>query len=199
MIKSKKDLKYFIECDKKALGIRSLTFLQKVKSYFFPHRILKFEYCLRKCEYHKNNSGNIYHLLAFGIRYFYFERLSVKLGFSIPLNVFGPGLAIVHFGTIVVSAQAKVGANCRLHPSTCIGTSGGSDKAPIIGDNVYIGPGVKIYGDVKIASDIAFAANAAVNKSFNENGILIGGVPAAKIQNIDIKKIIKHINDDSNS
>ena len=120
-------------------------------------------------------------------------KISLKLGFSIPINVFGPGLAIVHYGTIVINANAKVGANCRIHPSTCIGASGGSSKAPQIGDNVYIAPGVKIYGDITLANNIATAANAAVGKSFEEENILIGGVPAVKIKNIDITKIIKHI------
>jgi serine O-acetyltransferase len=128
-----------------------------------------------------------------GINYFTYLRLSAKLGFSIPFNVFGPGLAIVHYGTIVVNANAKVGANCRIHPSTCIGASGGKSEAPKIGDNVYIGPGAKIYGDIVIANNIAVAANAAVNTSFFEEGILIAGVPAVKIKEIDISLLIKHL------
>ena len=124
---------------------------------------------------------------------FRFMKLSRVLGFSIPENVFGPGLAIVHYGTIVVNANAKVGANCRLHPSTCIGASGGTSKAPIIGNNVYIGPGSKIYGDITIGNNIAISANAAVGKSFVEENVMIGGVPAKKIKEINIYKIIKHI------
>jgi len=119
--------------------------------------------------------------------------LSAKLGFSIPLNVFGPGLCIVHYGTVVVSVNAKVGANCRIHPSTCIGAAGGKMEAPKIGDNVYIGPGAKLYGNIQIGNNIVIAPNAAVSSSFTENGILIGGVPAKKIKDIDISTIIKHL------
>jgi serine O-acetyltransferase len=52
---------------------------------------------------------------------------------------------------------------------------------PRLGDNVYIGPGAKIFGDIDIASNIAIGANAVVNKSFMESGISIGGVPAVKV------------------
>jgi serine O-acetyltransferase len=117
----------------------------------------------------------------------------MKLGFSIPENVFGPGLAIIHYGTIGVNSNAKIGANCRLHVCTVIASSGGSDKAPQIGDNVYIAPGVKIIGDIIIPSNTAIMANSVVTKSFEEEGMLIGGIPARIIMPTDIKKMIKHI------
>jgi serine O-acetyltransferase len=44
-----------------------------------------------------------------------------------------------------------------------------------------------------IGNNNAIAGNTAVNKSFIEEGIIIGGVPAKKIGEIDIKKLIKHI------
>jgi serine O-acetyltransferase len=65
--------------------------------------------------------------------------------------------------------------------------------APIIGDNVYIGPGAKIYGKIEIPSNCAIAANAAVGKSFYQEGMVLGGVPAKEITELDIKQIIKHI------
>lgn len=104
------------------------------------------------------------------------------LGFTIPTNVFGPGLNIAHRGTIVVNGFTKVGANCRIHACVNIGTKAGyRDVAPTIGDNVYIGPGVKIFGDVKIANGVAIGANAVVNKSFEEEHVTIAGVPAKKL------------------
>jgi serine O-acetyltransferase len=121
------------------------------------------------------------------------KKISLKLGFSIPENVFGPGLAIIHYGTIIVNAEVKVGSNCRLQACTNIGQSGGIMGAPIIGDNVYIGPGAKIYGKIEIPSNCAIAANAAVGKSFYKEGMVLGGVPAKEITKVDIKQIIKHI------
>ena len=122
-----------------------------------------------------------------------FRRTSLKLGFSIPKNVFGPGLAIVHYGTITVNDGARVGKNCRLHACTNIGASKGKSEAPQIGNNVYIGPGVCIFGDIRIGNGIAIGANSTVNKSFTEDHIMIAGSPAKKIGEIDISKIIKHV------
>ena len=102
------------------------------------------------------------------------HRLATRLGFTIPKNVFGPGLHIVHYGTIVVHPDARVGRNCRLHPSTSIGDYNG---VPRLGDNVYIGPGAKIYGPVTLGDNVAVGANAVVNKSFGSN-VTLGGVPA---------------------
>lgn len=110
--------------------------------------------------------------------------MGIHLGFSIPINVFGPGLSIAHRGTIVVNKGTRVGENCRIHACTNIGSGRGSILlAPKIGNGVYIGPGAKIFGNVEIADDIAIGANSVVNKSFYEQGISIAGVPAKKINN----------------
>lgn len=122
-----------------------------------------------------------------------FKKLSISLGFSIPKNSFGPGLSIPHYGTIIVNSRAKIGKNCKIHAGVNIGASGGKPGAPTIGDNVYLGPGSKIYGEIVIASNIAIAANACVGSSFLEENIVIGGIPAKKLNDFDIKTILKHI------
>lgn len=116
--------------------------------------------------------------------------MSVHLGFSIPLNVFGPGLCIAHRGTIVINKNARVGENCRIHACTNIGSNRDDVSAPQIGNNVYIGPGAKIFGDVVIADNIAIGANSVVNKSFYEKGISIAGIPAKKINTKGSDEII---------
>lgn len=193
MIQSKEDYKFYLKQDKNACGYSQFNFLLKIKYFLFPNYVWIFQRRLRKLEYYKNCRRDVFSKVIYVYMKFRFMKLSRVLGFSIPENVFGPGLAIVHYGTIVVNANAKVGANCRLHPSTCIGASGGTSKAPIIGNNVYIGPGSKIYGDITIGNNIAISANAAVGKSFVEENVMIGGVPAKKIKEINIYKIIKHI------
>jgi len=108
--------------------------------------------------------------------------MSILLGFTILPNVFGPGLSIGHRGTIVINPCAKIGANCRIHVCVSIGTEAGHTfKAPVIGDNVYIGPGAKLFGKIYIADGIAIGANSVVTKSFCEKNITIAGVPAKKI------------------
>ncbi|HMP14590.1 MAG TPA: hypothetical protein PKD70_11975, partial [Saprospiraceae bacterium] len=57
-------------------------------------------------------------------------------------------------------------------------------------NNVYIGPGAKIFGAIQIADNVAIGANAVVNKTFGESGVVIGGVPAKVIGTIDTKKIL---------
>ena len=109
------------------------------------------------------------------------------MGFTIPKNVFGPGLSIAHYGTIIVNPRAKVGKNCRIHASTNIGEIDG--EAPIIGNNVYIGPGAKLYGAITIGNNVAIGANAVVNKSV-PNHVTVGGVPAKIISEKSSKAMI---------
>jgi len=193
MIKSKTDYKNYLAQDKRALYIGELNLPRLLVSYISPDPIWKFQKLLRKLEYNfncKNNGLGKYYVYYLRHRY---KKQSLKLGFSIPINVFGPGLSIAHYGTIIINSATKVGANCRLHACVNIGASGGESEAPNIGDNVYIAPGAKIYGNINIANNIAIGANAVVNKSFNEESILIAGNPAKKIKEINIKKLIKHI------
>jgi serine O-acetyltransferase len=107
-------------------------------------------------------------------------RAGVRLGFEIPPNVFGPGLCIVHCGTITVSGLARVGSNCRIHPGTCLGQHEGG--APVLGDEVYIGPGAKLYGGIRLGNRVSVGANSVVNKSFGDSSI-VAGVPAGIVGN----------------
>ena len=109
-----------------------------------------------------------------------FRRISVKLGYSISPNVFGPGLSLPHRGNIVVNPQTRIGENCRIHVGVNIGAHHG--KAPRIGNNVYIGPGAIIFGDVEIADNCSIGANATVNKSFTERNAVIAGTPAGVVK-----------------
>lgn len=112
-----------------------------------------------------------------------FHKLSIKLGFSIPINVIGPGLSIAHYGTIVINRNTVIGKNLRIQEGVTIGATNGSSAAPTIGDNVFIGSGAKIIGNLTIANNIAVGAGSVVTKSFLEEGITIAGVPATKISN----------------
>ena len=140
--------------------------------------IKRFLLLLRTSEYYMNcKKGFFNKIIHFLIKYNKY-KLGLKLGFTIPENVAQEGLQLPHYGTIVINAKTKIGKNCKIHVCTNIGTANKSSIAPIIGNNVYIGPGVKIYGEITIADNIKIAPNAAVSKSFLEENILIGGVPA---------------------
>ena len=173
MINSYEDYLKYLEADQISL-YREKT----IRNLLFDN-IWKFQRLMRKLEYFTNCNKN--NLLKTLIIYQY-RKQSIKLGFSIPINVFGPGLSIAHRGTIVVSKYTKVGANCRLHVCVNIGTQAGKvSDAPTIGDNCYIGPGVKIFGKIDIGQNMVIGANAVVNKSFPEGNATIGGIPARVI------------------
>lgn len=117
-------------------------------------------------------------LLIYYIALKKYWALSIKLGFSIPVNTFGPGLSIAHYGTIIVNDNARIGANCRIHGCVNIGASKGSRKAPQIGNNVYIGPSAVIFGDIHIADNVTIGANATVNRSCEVENVVLAGSPA---------------------
>lgn len=175
MIKSREDYLYYLECDRKALGKKY------AKPKLVGDEIWQFEILLRKSEFYKNCARSIFSkIYSKWLQYRYYKK-RLKLGFSIPLNVFGPGLSIAHYGTIVVNGNCKVGRNCRIQESTTIGATNGDKNAPILGDNIFIGSGARIIGNIHIADDVAIGANAVVIKDIDEPGITVGGVPAKKI------------------
>lgn len=173
MIQSKEDLIEYLECDKKCLGRES-------KKPVHSDVIWRFEILLRKYEYYYNRKSLLKYI--YGIK---FRKMSVKLGFSIPINVCDKGLALVHYGTIVISDGARVGKNCRIHEGVCIGATNGESKAATIGKNVFISTGAKIIGQVNIADNVAIGANAVVVTDINELGTTWGGIPAKKISDKD--------------
>lgn len=182
MISNKKDYLIYLEEDRIALKEKKRNFfLQFLKDTFFPNFIWIFQRKLRRLEYYKNTQTNFFRKLCYLFFYADYRKYQLKLGFSIPPNVFGAGLSIAHCGSIVVNGKSKIGKGCRIHIAVNIGANVGGG-APAIGDNVYIGPGAKIFGDIIIANNISVGANAVVNKSFNEEGIVIAGIPAKKIR-----------------
>lgn len=61
---------------------------------------------------------------------------------------------------------------------------GGGKNVPIIGDNVYIGPGAILFGDIRIGDNVMIGANSTVTKSFEESNIVIAGSPAKIIKKL---------------
>lgn len=170
MITDKTSYRYYLERDLKAYQLEHLSFYD-----YWRMDCLRFQRRLRRIEYLYNvRRSNVFYRIELFLLEIINHRLATRLGLSIPKNVFGAGLCIVHYGTIVVSPKAKIGENCRMHPSTSIGEYNG---APTLGNNVYIGPGAKIFGDIKVGNNVAIGANAVVNKNIPDN-VTVGGIPA---------------------
>lgn len=184
---TKKQYLQYYKQDLAASGLEPCTLMERLLD-----RRFKFYKSLRMTEYY-TNTYKIGVLSYWGkflrARHRY---LCDKYNWTIPINVFGPGLALVHVGTIVVSGSAKIGANCRIHVDVNIGRSPakGISGAPVIGENVYIGPGAKIFGPITIGSNTAIGANAVVNSSFIDGNCTIGGIPAKKISDNTSERFI---------
>ncbi|ACL15957.1 LbetaH domain-containing protein [Methanosphaerula palustris] len=177
MIRSKDEYLFYLEADRVALN------RQRKRPKLFGDEIWRFQRLLRTVEFYENCRTSLFwkpFLVYYSIM---FRLFGLLLGYTIPQHVFGPGLAITSVGTIVVNSCVRVGENCRLHVCVNIGSRAGTDtEAPQIGNNVCIGPGAVLFGQISIADNITIGANAVVTRSFTEEGILIAGAPAKKIE-----------------
>jgi serine O-acetyltransferase len=181
MITTKEELRVFIKADAVANGRKS------TRPRVFGDVLWKYQVLLRKTDYLMNSSKkNPLNVIPYAFAKIRFHNLSVKLGFSIPVEVrIGKGLSIAHYGLLTISKSAMLGENCRIHEGVCIGSTNGEKESAKIGNNVFIGSGAKIIGDITIADDVAIAAGAVVVSSIDEPGTTWGGVPARKISHSD--------------
>lgn len=87
----------------------------------------------------------------------------------------GAGLYIGHFGGITISGEAVIGENCNLSQNITIGVSGQGEKrgVPIIGNNVYIAPGARVFGKISVGDNVKIGANAVIYKNVPNNAIVV--------------------------
>jgi serine O-acetyltransferase len=109
--------------------------------------------------------------------------IKIAWGIEVPRSArIGRGFYIGHFGGIHISSAAQIGKNCNLSQEITIGVSG-SDKqrgVPVIGDNVYIAPGAKVFGLIKIGNNVKIGANAVIYKDIPDNAVVVSD-PGFKI------------------
>src|SRR5262249_24971887 len=114
-INSRAEYKQYLAADLAAHG------LNKFRAW---HRLsrptLRYQRRLRYVEYLTNcRPGKLWKPYVL-FQHWRLRKLGLLMGFDIAPNVFGPGLNIVHWGTIMVGPDARVGANCQIMPSTSI-------------------------------------------------------------------------------
>lgn len=177
MITSKEDYKRYVAQDMKALGAKTRHPLIQTDNsmIWLVDPVARYQRLLRRLEYWENCRTSPGWLPLKVLLRWRFQRKSAQLGFSIPLNVCGPGLCILHYGSIMVSRHARIGENCTLNSAVNIGVSPTSPGAPHIGNGVYIGPGAKLWNDITIADGVTIGANACVSKSVTEEGAVVVG------------------------
>lgn len=183
MIKNKEDLRDFLKIEEKIY--KGLGYVSNIKSILNQSEIgyiYKYVRLLRYDEYYSNSQKSIFKIIMKLYTRRKRNRIGLKLGMNIPINVFDYGLTIYHANGIVINAKARVGKNCRLHGDNCIGNDGkNDDNVPKLNDNIDIGVGAKIIGKVEIKNNVKIGANAVVLKGiYNENSVLVG-MPAKDI------------------
>lgn len=104
------------------------------------------------------------------------RRLSRKYGIQIsPKMKLGYGFYIGHGVSIVINSGTIIGNNCNISQNLTIGTN--HETPAIIGDNVYIGPGVCIVENVIIGNNATIGAGSVVVNDVPANAT-VAGVPA---------------------
>ena len=173
MIQSRADYLAYLEADRVALGRSGAAPL-----FLIQDPIWYFQRLLRRLEFYLNcRKATLWWPVRMWVKY-RFKCARLRLGFNIPPNVVGPGLRLVHEGDILIHESARIGSHLRMNIGVVIGIGTDETAVPVIGDYVVIEPGAKIFGGITLADWTHFGANAVVNKSVIEPGMIIAGVPA---------------------
>jgi serine O-acetyltransferase len=169
MIQSRADLSEFVAADLRAAGLHHWRV-----QYRITRRVSYFTWLLRRVEYWQNCRRDPVGRVVLVVLKLRWHRLGEQLGFTIPPNVFGPGLSLAHYGTIVVHSRAKVGRECRIHQGVTIGEGFGGG-VPSIGDGVNISPNAVISGGIRIGDGVGVWANSVVTRDVPD-GFCVAGV-----------------------
>ncbi len=111
------------------------------------------------------------------------------------------GVPTLPFGTkqIIINPEVEIGKNCIIYPQVMIGTDhsiDGIDKeSPVIGNNCFLGAGVKIFGAVKIGNNVRIMANCVITEDIPDNSIVSVNPPhiETKDHEVDTKHYRKHL------
>ena len=82
---------------------------------------------------------------------------------------------------IFISHNAQIGKNVVIFHQVTIGE--GKGGAPVIGDNVLIGPGAKIVGKVKVGDNVKIGANVVVVQDIPSNSTVVMNKPRVIVRN----------------
>lgn len=177
MIEDKKSLDFYMKADLMMNRGRFRNSLcDNIKNLIISDDIIHYLRLLRKLEYY-GNRNDIYSRIRTMLIKRKYLRKGARLGFSISYNVFGYGLTIPHYGTIVVGTGNSIGNYCVLHTSTCI-TNGNKS----VGDGMYLSSGAILTNDISLGSKVSIGANSLVNKTIAGSGLLVAGSPAECIK-----------------
>ena len=169
IIKSKEELRFCLMADHMMnRGSFRRTFTQRLIELIRPDLTMRFLRCMRKLSYYKYKRNPLW--MIYHVKY---QRLGIKLGYTIGPDVFGHGLVLPHYGTIVVGPKNTIGNYAVMHVCTLITSTGKQ-----IGDNLFASTGVKISSGMELGNNVTIAANSVITKSFSNDNVLLVGMPA---------------------
>ena len=147
--------------DYKRYGFNGIS-LSRLFFVFISHPIpgLKFITIFRLTQKYRRKNR-----LLFFFFYLWLRRLKVKYGIDISYRTqIGQGFYIGHFGNIVIHGDTIIGENCNVSQGITIGVSNYGDKigVPILGNNVFLGPGSCVFGKITIGNNVTIGANAVI-------------------------------------
>jgi serine O-acetyltransferase len=102
--------------------------------------------------------------------------IKLAWGIRLPRSArIGRGLYIGHFGGVHISGAAQIGINCNISQEVTIGVGGSGDQrgVPVIGDNVYMAPGARLFGAIRIGNNVKIGANAVIYKDLPDNAVAV--------------------------
>lgn len=153
-------------------GCFKKTVKDRIRELVLPDYTMQYLVYMRKANFYTHQHGGLAKIV--GAYYKLKQRkLGIKLGFSIANDVFGYGLVIPHYGTIVVGGGNQIGNYAVLHTSTCI-----TNGHKVIGDGLYVSTGAKLTSTEHLGDNVMVAANSVVAKSIEESNVLLVGMPA---------------------
>jgi serine O-acetyltransferase len=136
----------------------------------------RFTYYLRKVAFYSTKKKS---LGIFGYVYnrLLYHHYRFKYGFDIsPATSIGPGLYIGHFGGVVISPYAVLGANINIAQGVTIGATSRGKRvgAPTLEDRVWVGAHAIIVGKVTIGRGALIAPGAYVNFDVPAEAVILG-------------------------
>lgn len=169
VVTTKKELRFCLMADRMMnTGTFKKTLTTCLKECFLPDLKMKYLSTMRKLSYYKYKGNPLWMYY-----HFKYQRLSVKLGFTIGHDVFGYGLILPHYGTIVVGSHNTIGNYAVMHVCTLITSTGHR-----IGNNLFVSTGAKITSGKQLGDNVTIAANSVITKSCTDNNELLVGMPA---------------------
>lgn len=192
MIKSKKDLEFYLLEDRKAnLHCEHMNIIKYyLRLWAKVDGCMVYDYLksLRKYEYSLNCQDGLWGRIVQFYRKIRLRRLSAKYNIRINPNTVGYGLYMPHIiglGGVIINCKS-MGNHCVINTGVLLGKKDYEDEKPIVGNNVEINTGAVIFGKIMIGNNAKIAPNTVVFKDVPAYGI-VSGVPAQliKIKNQD--------------